>query len=256
MILPPRLQPVAAFARREILAVLALLALAVAAEVFLSVAGEVREGETNRIDLAVLRALRVPGQPHQPIGPHWLETAAGDFTSLGSIVVLAFIVLVVAGLFVSLRRRREALVVVIASGGGLITSGLLKALFARARPDPVYRAVEATTSSFPSGHAMLSAIVFLTLGSLCAGYVDRRLVKTYIMTVALAATLAIGLTRIYLGVHWLTDVLAGWSVGAVWATGCWLAVWALDQRWREGLPGSAVEVVVEQPRPAQLQRLD
>ncbi len=233
MNLQARVQAAADFARREISAVLALLALALAADLFLSVAGEVREGDANTLDLAVLTALRVPGQPGRPIGPAWLETAARDLTSLGSVMVLALIVLIVSGLFFSLRRRREALVLLIASGGGLATSGVLKDLFGRARPDLAYRAVEVTTSSFPSGHAMLSAVVFLTLGSLCAGYVGRRLVKTYIMVVAVTLTLLIGATRVYLGVHWLTDVLGGWCLGAVWAIGCWLVMWSLDHRWRE-----------------------
>ena len=217
-----RLRSVLAFARKEIGAVVALLVLAVATNVFLSVAGEVREQETGSIDRRVLIALRVPGHPGTPIGPGWLVDAARDFTSLGSITVLTVIVLIVTGLVLSLRQKREALVLLAAAGGGLALTGGLKDLFGRARPEAIYRAVEVTRSSFPSGHAMLSAVVYLTLGAICAGYAPRPLVKTYVMSAAMTLTLLVGVTRIYLGVHWMTDVLAGWSVGAAWATACWL----------------------------------
>ena len=237
MKLPVRLRSVLAFARKEIGAVVALLVLAVATNVFLSVAGEVREQETGSIDRRVLIALRVPGHPGTPIGPAWLVDAARDFTSLGSITVLAVIVLIVTGLVLSLRQKREALVLLAAAGGGLALTGGLKDLFGRARPEAIYRAVEVTRSSFPSGHAMLSAVVYLTLGAICAGYAPRPLVKTYIMSIAMTLTLLVGVTRIYLGVHWMTDVLAGWSVGAAWATACWLGAWFFEGRWRSR-PGS------------------
>ena len=185
----------------------------------------------------VLIALRVPGHPGTPIGPAWLVDAARDFTSLGSITVLAVIVLIVTGLVLSLRQKREALVLLAAAGGGLALTGGLKDLFGRARPEAIYRAVEVTRSSFPSGHAMLSAVVYLTLGAICAGYAPRPLVKTYIMSIAMTLTLLVGVTRIYLGVHWMTDVLAGWSVGAAWATACWLGAWFFEGRWRSR-PGS------------------
>ena len=236
MIDPFRLQAVIAFARREIGAVVALLVLAVATNLFLSVAGEVREQETGSIDRRVLIALRVPGHPGTPIGPHWLVEMARDLTSLGSIAVLSVIVLIVVGLVLSLRQRREALVLLIAAGGGLVMTAFLKDLFGRARPEAIYRAVEVSRSSFPSGHAMLSAVVYLSLGALCAGYVRPRLVKTYIMAVAMTLTLLVGVTRIYLGVHWMTDVLAGWSVGAAWATACWLGAWLWEGRWRDRPP--------------------
>lgn len=232
MKLPFRVGSVVAFARREIGAVVALLILAVATEAFLAVAGEVSERETGSIDRRVLIALRVPGHPGTPIGPHWLVEAARDVTSLGSVTVLALIVVVVTGLVLSLRQKREALVLLVAAGGGLALTNGLKDLFGRERPEAIYRAMDVTRSSFPSGHAMLSAVVFLTLGAICAGYARRPLVKTYIMSTAMTLTVLIGVTRVYLGVHWTTDVLAGWSVGAAWATACWLGAWVLEGRWR------------------------
>jgi len=224
-------------AQREVGAVTAILVLAAGAWAFGSVADEVAEGETANIDRAVLMALRSGGDPNDPIGPHWLQVAAADVTALGSIAVLTLIVLAVSGLFVALRERREALLVLAAALSGVLVSQGLKQLFGRERPDLTFRAVEAANPSFPSGHAMLSAVVFLTLGVLSARFVKRTRIKAYVVGTAVAATLLVGLTRIYLGVHWATDVLAGWSVGAAWAMACWLAAWAWDRPWRRPAPG-------------------
>jgi undecaprenyl-diphosphatase len=231
-------------ARREVGATAALLVLTFAAWAFASVAEEVAEGDTVSIDRAVLMALRSGGDPNDPIGPHWLQVAAADVTSLGSIAVLALLVLAVTGLFAALRHRRDALLVLAAALGGLLVSNGLKQLFGRERPDLTFRAVEAANPSFPSGHAMLTAVVFLTLGVLCARFVKRRRVKAYVVGIAVGATLLVGLTRIYLGVHWATDVLAGWSVGAAWAMACWLVAWAADRPWRRPAPAILSEAEV------------
>lgn len=100
------------------------------------------------------------------------------------------------------------------------------------------RAVEVMNPSFPSGHAMLSAVVFLTIGVLSAHFAQRKRVKVYVMAAAISVALLIGLTRVYLGVHWPSDVLAGWSLGAAWALACWLAARALELRWRTPRPVS------------------
>lgn len=222
-----------AFARREIGAVGALLSLAVLTQVFLHIAEEMQEGDTGAFDRGVLTALRVPGHPHDPIGPHWLVTMAMDITALGSLSVLGLIVLLVAGLFASLKRFRQAAVLLIAAGGGLALSGWLKDWFDRPRPAEVYRVVEAVNPSFPSGHAMLSAVAYLTLGALAARFFEQQRIKTYVMATAVLLTLTIGLTRVYLGVHWSTDVLGGWSIGAAWAGACWLIEWVWERGWRD-----------------------
>lgn len=227
---PPVLRSIMVFARREVGAVAVLLALAVLLNAFIFLADEVAEGETSRLDRAVLMALRVPGRPHQPIGPQWLDVAARDFTALGSITVLATLVLLVAGLFVGLRRYRAGLFLVVAGGGGIAVSQLLKDLIGRQRPDLVFRAAEAANPSFPSGHAMLSAVVFLSLGTLSARFATSRPIKTYVMTAAVLLTVLVGATRVYLGVHWLTDVLAGWALGSAWALLFWLIEWAWERR--------------------------
>lgn len=220
----------AAFARRELRVVAGLLALAILGASFLEIADDVAEGDTTAIDLAILTALRQPGSPHEPIGPEWLTVAAADLTALGSIAVLGVVVLVVGGLFAAIGRKRQALILVLASGGAVLWSQGLKALFDRSRPDEVFHAVEVVNSSFPSGHAMLSAGVYLTLGALASRFSPRLRIRAFALVAAILVTLVVGLTRIFLGVHWPTDVLAGWCVGAAWALGCWLAEGLWERR--------------------------
>jgi undecaprenyl-diphosphatase len=229
-----RLQPLLALARRELGAVAALLVVALSGYAFLALSEEVSEGETALVDRRVLLALRSAGDPSDPIGPHWLEVAAADITALGSIAVLTLLVLLLAGLFTALSRKRDAAIILLAAGTGVALSQGLKQLFGRERPDMALRAVEAMNPSFPSGHAMLSAVVFLTVGALAARFARRRRVKAYALAAAVTATLLVGMTRVYLGVHWPSDVLAGWSLGAGWAMACWLAAWALEKRWASG----------------------
>lgn len=219
-----------AAARGELGAVGALLVLAAGTLAFLHLSEEVGEGDTRGFDLAVLQALRAPGDPRVLVGPKWLHVAATDVTALGSVTVLGLFVALALALLLSLRRWSEALVVLVGAVGGVAISQALKQLFLRERPDLAYRAVEAANPSFPSGHAMLSAVVFLTLGALAARFSPRRRVKAVALGAAVLLSLLVGASRVYLGVHWATDVLAGWSVGAAWAMACWLAAWAWGRR--------------------------
>lgn len=218
-----------AWARREVGLLAALLALALTTQLFLMVADEVAEGETRKIDLAVLLSLRAGGDPATPLGPHWLTVVAMDVTALGSVAVLTLLVLFVAGLFAALRRWREAAVLILASGGGVALSQGLKLVFGRDRPEVGLRLVEAINASFPSGHAMLSAVVYLTLGALVARFASQRRVKVFALAGAALVALLVGLSRVYLGVHWPSDVLAGWSLGGAWALAWWLAVQGWDR---------------------------
>ncbi len=230
--IPLNLPRLLAAGRREITAVSALLVVALGAMAFLSIADEVAEGETHALDLAVLRALRVDGQPGTLIGPDWLHVAAVDVTALGSVAVLSLIILMAFALLASLRRWGEGLLLLGGALGGVSISQGLKLLFGRERPDMAYRAVEAVNASFPSGHAMLSAVVFLTLGALAARFSERRRVKVLAISAAVLLSLLVGASRVYLGVHWASDVLAGWSVGAAWAMTCWLAAYLVRRRIR------------------------
>lgn len=216
--------------RREIMAVSALLVAALGAMAFLGIADEVAEGETHALDLAILRALRVEGRPEALIGPDWLHVAAVDVTALGSVAVLSLVILLAFALLASLRRWGEGLLLLGGAVGGVSISQGLKAVFGRERPDMAYRAVEAVNASFPSGHAMLSAVVFLTLGALAARFSDRRRVKVLAISAAVLVSLLVGASRVYLGVHWASDVLAGWCVGAAWAMACWLVAYLVRRR--------------------------
>lgn len=219
-------------ARREIGATSALLIVALGGMGFLAIADEVAEGETHALDLAILRSLRVEGQPHTLVGPDWLHLAATDITALGSVTVLGLLILLAFALLACLRRWDEGALLVAGAGGGLLISQGLKQVFGRERPEMAYRAVEAVNASFPSGHAMLSAVVFLTLGVLAARFADRRRVKILAVSAAVLVSLLVGASRVYLGVHWASDVLAGWCMGGAWAMACWLVAYLIQKRFR------------------------
>jgi undecaprenyl-diphosphatase len=184
---------------------------------FITLSDEVSEGETQDFDERVLRMLRDPADPSVARGPRWLAVSAEEVTALGGVTVLCLVTLAVCGFLVLARRYRTLLLVLAATLGGGVLNTLLKQLFSRPRPSVVPHLTEVMTQSFPSGHAMLSATVYLTLGGLLAQLAERRRLKAYIIGVALLLCLVVGLTRVYLGVHYPTDVLAGWVAGLSWA---------------------------------------
>ena len=190
--------------------------------VFVWLGAEVGEGETRGFDSAILLALRQPGDLARPIGPHWLQLAMLDLTALGGGTVLVLVTLLVTGSLLVQRKRAHALFIAVAVASGGALSALLKAGYARPRPALVAHLVEVTSPSFPSGHAMNSAIVYLTLGVLLARAVPGRRFKAYVLWVGVLLTLIVGASRVYLGVHWPTDVIAGWAIGSAWAGLGWL----------------------------------
>lgn len=195
----------------------AILAAALGVIVFVKIAVDVFEQETHSFDAALLLALRVPGNPADPLGPPWLEETMRDFTALGSVGVLSIVTLAVSGFLYCIGRRRDALFIVLTVLAGALLSSLLKFGFDRPRPDLVAHGSHVYTLSFPSGHSMMSAVVYLTLGTLLAVGQRERWVRIYTLAFALALSLLVGISRVYLGVHWPTDVLAGWALGAAWA---------------------------------------
>ena len=211
-----------AYARAEVVMLTALVIVAGGAFAFVKLASEMTEGETNAFDMAVLQTLHPGPDLSNPIGPAWLETTAVDLTAIGSVSVLVLLSVAVAGFLCLNRLRLEAAIIAVALGGGLMLSQGLKAVFERQRPPDVYRAVEILNSSFPSGHAMLSAVVYLTLGAMIARVTASQAIRIYVMGGAILLTLLVGATRVYLGVHWASDVIGGWCAGAAWATACWL----------------------------------
>ena len=191
---------------------------------------EVSEGDTLSFDRQILLALRDPGDPSRPLGPRWLGSAAIDITALGSVTVLGLTVAAVAGFLVLQGMWRTGLFVFAASGSALLVNAVLKEVFQRTRPDVVPHLREVMTLSFPSGHALTSAVVYLTLGALSMRIAGRRLTKFYCMAMAMLVTGLVGASRVYLGVHYPTDVLAGWLIGLSWALLCWMVERSLGQR--------------------------
>ncbi|MCE9669099.1 phosphatase PAP2 family protein [Myxococcus stipitatus] len=207
-----------------------LLLLAVCCLGFIALSDEVTEGETQDFDERVLRALRSPDDPALPRGPRWLRITAEDVTALGGAPVLVLVTLAVCGFLLLARRYRTLLLVLAATVGGTVLNGLLKHFFSRPRPSVVPHLAEVMTTSFPSGHAMLSATVYLTLGGLLAQLTEHPRLKVYLLTVSLLVSCLVGLSRVYLGVHYPTDVLGGWVAGLAWALVTALGARALRRR--------------------------
>lgn len=199
---------------------------------FLKLGSEIMEGESFAIDRMVLEGLRTSTDRAVPIGPRWLELAMIDITAMGGVTVLTLLTALTAGYLLASRKAGTVLFLVAAIGGGAIVSSILKSGYVRPRPDLVQHLVEVHSTSFPSGHAMNSAITYLTLGVLLARAEKDRRVRIYLMSVAIVLTLIIGTSRVYLGVHWPSDVVAGWCVGACWAALCSIVARALQRAHR------------------------
>jgi undecaprenyl-diphosphatase len=189
---------------------------------FLALASEVMEGDTTTLDTRILVALRKSDDPSRPIGPSWVENSLLDLTAIGGPTVLGLVVVAVVGFLLLQTRYRTAIVVLATAASGELVNYVLKNLFLRPRPDVVPHLRDVTTTSFPSGHAMESAIIYLTLGAMLMQLSERRITKVYSMGIAIALTLLVGISRVYLGVHYPTDVIAGWMFGFFWASLSWI----------------------------------
>lgn len=197
---------------------------------FIEVTDEVLEGDTASFDQSLLLALRTRADTSDPLGPRWLEEMGRDMTALGGIGVLTLTTLGVTGYLLLTQKRRLAVVVLVASVGALGVSSALKYGIDRSRPDLVPHGSVVYTKSFPSGHSMQAAATYLTLAALLGGVQRKRRNMIYLLSLALLVTGLVGVSRVYLGVHWPTDVLAGWIAGGTWALLCWLLA-----RWLQGL---------------------
>lgn len=218
----------------ELAVLLAFMGIAFGVWLFVVIAGEVLEGNTQAFDRNLLLAMRRPGD-RSPIGPPGLQETARDITALGGATVLGLLTLTTGGFLLLDGKKHLAIFVYGSVVSGFLVSTVLKNLFQRARPDLVPYAANFSTTSFPSGHSMLSALTYLTPGALLARAQERKRLKAYFLLVAATLTFLVGLSRVYLGVHWPTDVLAGWTAGASWAILCWLAArWLQSRRAIEG----------------------
>ena len=203
-----------ALPRVEIWILLAVVAVTGALAAFAALADEVGEGETGRIDQAILLAFREPGHPDIPIGPRWIQEAARDVTALGGFTVLVLVSLAAIALLLIHRRRLQALVFGLTVTTAQLGSELLKTWIDRPRPAIVDHLDLVYSSSFPSGHAMMTPAIYLTLAGILAAGERTRREKALLVGGAAALSVAVGVSRVYLGVHWPTDVLGGWMLGA------------------------------------------
>lgn len=214
----------------ELLILLASLLVAGSIWLFVGIADEMTEGDYRQFDENLLLALRNPQDLSDAIGPAWFEEMMRDFTALGGTAVLVGVTLAVLGFLLLQRKKGMTVFMLCAVVGGFVLSSSLKHLFDRPRPDLVPHQTYVMSASFPSGHSMVSAVVYLTLGGLLARYIRDKRMKIYVLTLAVLTTVIIGCSRVYLGVHWPTDVLAGWTAGTSWALLCWLVALVLQQR--------------------------
>lgn len=239
---PIKLQALLRKWRAEPLVPLVLLIIAGGLLGFIHLSEEVGENEYHSFDKAVLLSMRVPGHLEQPIGPAWMPEMARDFTALGGFTLLTALTLASTGIALLHRKPRIAAVMVLAITSGMLVSDMLKKTFDRPRPDLVPHGVLVSSASFPSGHAMMSAVVYLTLGVLLARTQPTTSLRVYLISLSCLATLVTGISRVYLGVHWPTDVLAGWTLGAAWALSFGLLALRLEAsaRARKHSPESSI----------------
>lgn len=225
------------YIHREQRLLVGLLIGAALATGFIRLASEMAEGETQAFDIAFLKSLRTPGDLGTPIGPHWLLASMKDLTALGGVTVLTLVAVLAVVFLLTRGRTMQALYTALATGGGAIAGALLKSLFARPRPEIVPHLVEVNSLSFPSGHSMNSAIVYLTLAVMISRSFEERKTRIFVIGVAAILVLTIGFTRLYLGVHYPTDVLGGWTVGATWALAMGIVATRLQENRRMEQPG-------------------
>jgi undecaprenyl-diphosphatase len=197
---------------------------------FMHIADEMAEGETLGLDRWLVLALRRHENSATPIGPPWLTQAAIDVSGLGGTTVLTLLTLFTCGFLIAVRRSREALVLVATIVGGSLLKSGLKVVFDRPRPNLVQHLAVVSDASFPSGHAMVSAVTYLTLGAMLAQTQATTRLRVYILSISVILVLMIGSSRVFLGVHWPSDVLAGWCLGSAWALACWMLVRTLRNR--------------------------
>lgn len=201
----PALRPLVAFSLLSAVALLAIL-----------LTGALTHQPLQVLDHRLLLLLRQPVDPSFPIGPDWLHGVGRDITALGSLSILSLVMLLTVSFLLLSDHDDLGMGMAISFLIGALLTFLLKMVLQRPRPELVAFSPAAQTSSLPSGHALMSAVTYLTLGAIVAIIADRRAVRALAIAAGLALTVLVGLSRLYLGVHWPTDVLAGWALGAAW----------------------------------------
>jgi undecaprenyl-diphosphatase len=226
-------EPIARVTQRvESLTIVVILVVAGALWAFIGLADEMIEGDLHAFDEAILMALRAPGDAADPIGGPQIETAMRDLTALGGITVLTLLTLSATAFLLLRGKRASAAFLLVAVVGGQLLSHGFKSLFSRPRPDLVPHGVDVATASFPSGHSMMAAVTYLTLAVMLSRMDGRVRIRVFFVSLAAVLACAVGISRVYLGVHWPSDVLAGWTLGAAWALFVWLVARWLERRGR------------------------
>jgi undecaprenyl-diphosphatase len=195
---------------------------------FAILASEVAESETEAIDQAVLRAMRGPGG--RPVGPLWLQTALVNLSALGSVAVTTLVIVVASTFLILTRRARQAALLIACGLGAAVVIVMLKDYVGRERPTVVVALDSVRGLSFPSGHSLVASAIYPTLGTLLAVTFDERRLKVFAFATAAVLALLIGFTRVYLGVHYPSDVLGGWMLGLSWAIVCGVVCHRLQRR--------------------------
>lgn len=197
---------------------------------FIQIADEMAEGEIRNFDETLFLMMRVAGDPSRSIGPAWLQETALEVTAIGGYPLIILTLAAVSGFFIVTKRYGAALYAVLSVGSGAALSYTLKQYYARPRPDLVDHLDTVHTASFPSGHALVTTVAYLTLAAIVIGYLETRRARAYVISVAVLVAVMVGVSRVYLGVHWPSDVAAGWALGAAWASFSWLVVHLLQRR--------------------------
>ncbi|HEY3696630.1 phosphatase PAP2 family protein [Phenylobacterium sp.] len=203
--------------RLEFRALGLIIALGGAILAFLGLSDEVGENATAAFDRAILLWFRNPANPADPIGSRAVEEAMRDVTALGGVTLLTLFVVIAAASLLFFGKWRQAVVLTVTIILAEVCNDTLKVVYDRPRPELVPHGVYVYTHSFPSGHSMLSAATYLTVAAILSSLDRRRRFKAFVFTLAILVIVAVGVSRVYLGVHWPTDVLAGWTLGAAWA---------------------------------------
>jgi len=214
----------------EILMLTALLIVVLGTWGFVELTGNVLQGSTQGFDQWAVDSFHELVNRYVPLPEREVDQIMMDISALGGPTVLALVVLAVLGYLVLEKRRNALFLVLSATAGGLLLAWGLKEIIARPRPDALGRLQLTYLSSFPSGHSLLSVIIYPTLGTLLARVVTRKRLKLYFLLVGLTVSGMVGLSRVYLRVHFPTDVLAGWAVGLAWAALCWTVTKWLQRR--------------------------
>lgn len=197
---------------------------------FIHIADEMAEGEIRNFDETLFLMFRVAGDPSRSLGPAWLQETALEVTAIGGYPLIVLTLAAVSGFFIVTRRYGAAVYAVLSVGSGALLSYTLKNYYARPRPDLVDHLDTVHTASFPSGHALVTTVAYLTLAAIVIGYLDTRRARAYVISVAVLMAVMVGVSRVYLGVHWPSDVAAGWALGAAWASFSWLVFHMLKRR--------------------------